>query len=599
MVTKKQESKEEKSIKDDIKKKFPKLTILTSLEFINFLKKIKENMKPLKKIKINNNIFDVINMFLLKKVNKEFSLIINKMSKDNIIYENENIIPTVFNYYIKDKDIKPFWTKEIQEMSDNIFMPTDDNLRDPNEIENKKYITLKNTWFHSIIKLSNKTHEKINFKKNISEVPDIIKSVKIKIFFSKEQRKVMNIVIGTYRYFYNKTIQIFNNYDKTLKKSWFLIDNKNTNSKIFLDFTKTKIIFEKDKNGNKIQKEREFNIYNLYDLYQLLINDFPEWLLIGYPTHLIRLAIKEAYDRITTNFKVGKKFKMKFKSKKENRQTINLEKIMINKNENGFFTNLKYENKYIFRKLKTSKLFKDYDFVGSTLTYHKILKTYMLNLSYNGKVVGTKNNKICAIDLGTTIFATVFSENSVEQIGIDTKNKINKMCLEIDKINSLIKKKDQKYKVTSQRKKNLIKAMHRKIKKIDNLITELHWKTINYLTETYSQIIISPFETQKMVKTLRSEYARKMNTLSFYKFKLRLISKCKEKEIGLIIKNECYTSITCTKCGHINSNGFCGRTYKCNKCKNIINRDYQGARNALLKNIKFLMGVAPAMIRST
>lgn len=160
MVVRKQQSKEDKLIRDNIKKKFQLLQILKSNDFFCFLKNIGKIKYKFKLMNLNIYNFDIINMFLFEKIKIEFIKLINKMSSDNIIHknenedDNENIIPTTLNYYIKDVEIKPFWTDEIQKISNKIFMPTEENLRNPNKLEKKDYIKLKNTWFHSIIKLS-------------------------------------------------------------------------------------------------------------------------------------------------------------------------------------------------------------------------------------------------------------------------------------------------------------------------------------------------------------------------------------------------------------------------------------------------------------
>ncbi len=75
-----------------------------------------------------------------------------------------------------------------------------------------------------------------------------------------------------------------------------------------------------------------------------------------------------------------------------------------------------------------------------------------------------------------------------------------------------------------------------------------------------------------------------MNTLSHYMFKQRLKDKCKEMNKKLEIKEEYYTSKTCTRCGNIKKDLGGVKIYECDRCKMVIERDYNGARNIMLRN---------------
>jgi putative transposase len=177
------------------------------------------------------------------------------------------------------------------------------------------------------------------------------------------------------------------------------------------------------------------------------------------------------------------------------------------------------------------------------------------------------------------------------KLGIKCRDKLKKLLKESDIICSRRDKKEyyDKFKektfiINSKRKQNLIKALHRKNRKIENMIKEMHNQIANYLTTNYSVIYLPPFESQTMVQKMNGKTARIMDRLSFYKFKLQMRSKCEERNCKLIEKEEYYTSKTCTKCGNIKHDLKNERVYKCNKCKTIIERDYVGARNIMLRN---------------
>ncbi len=66
---------------------------------------------------------------------------------------------------------------------------------------------------------------------------------------------------------------------------------------------------------------------------------------------------------------------------------------------------------------------------------------------------------------------------------------------------------------------------------------------------------------------------------------MHLLNKCKEYGSKLIEVTEEYTSKTCTNCGIQSMNYSKDRIKKC-VCGSKIDRDINGARNILLKNIK-------------
>src|SRR5208282_1216829 len=131
----------------------------------------------------------------------------------------------------------------------------------------------------------------------------------------------MKQIMGIYRYFYNRCVDYFNNYDKKIKQSWFYIDPKNEKTKTTVNITN--------------------NPYNLINMRSKLKKNVPKWILNNFPSHLIDQALIEAFDKFKICLdqykKTRKKFNFKYKSKKDIRQTINLEKSMINSKYNGLF----------------------------------------------------------------------------------------------------------------------------------------------------------------------------------------------------------------------------------------------------------------------
>jgi putative transposase len=80
--------------------------------------------------------------------------------------------------------------------------------------------------------------------------------------------------------------------------------------------------------------------------------------------------------------------------------------------------------------------------------------------------------------------------------------------------------------------------------------------------------------------------ARKMLTWSHYRFKTRLMNKAREyPNCRVIICGEEYTSQTCSECGYLHRKIGGAKKFKCLQCNQESDRDFNAARNILLKNM--------------
>jgi len=218
------------------------------------------------------------------------------------------------------------------------------------------------------------------------------------------------------------------------------------------------------------------------------------------PSHEIDYAIKEAVDNILKCFemkkKTGKIFKLKFKTKKELYQTINIEKSSMSIINNTIFSGMKINNKYIFKNgINLKENISKYNFKDSSISYDKTLSKFYLNLNYSTENKINENKKVCSLDPGVKNFITIYDESSVSKIGINCGKKLLKLCKETDIIKSRLNTKSYKIdeievKINANRRRNLKKALRRKIIKLENIRDELHKQTINYLLGKYSYIIL-------------------------------------------------------------------------------------------------------------
>ncbi len=559
----------------------------------------------MKKKKIKKKIFDDFNLKFSKipkfksfiathitdfyffiKFNK-FCFNLNKsfdnFRKDSYLNCYSSINPSDFLLYINNKLCRPFWNNKINVLSKTIFLPY--RFSDKNKNITKDELVQnnfnKNKWFDSSfyneINPNLRLYD-INYKPN-NENKEIVRTQKIRLYFNFQQREVINNFMSGYRYLYNRTITYFNNLKNN--NSFYLINPKDKTSKIEL---------------NNIEKP-----YNYYNNCYILLENTPDWLNnFNMPSHLKRQAIKEAFDNFNKCMNMYKtkkrKFKLNFKTKKDIYYTINIEKQMIS-SKHILFEKYKINNKKVFTENNIKENLSKYNYCDSSITYNKILNKYYLNLSYKKETIKCKNNKVCSIDPGVRNFVSLYSDNKIANIGINCSEKINKLNKEIDIIKSRLSKKEytgnngKVYINTKKRKRQLRKAQERKQIKLSNKIKELHNQTSNYLTKNYSLIINTPFESQKMVQTLGRNMSRIMNNMSYYKFKQQLKGKCEERNVKMEIKEEYYTSRTCTYCGKIKNDLGSNKTYECNKCKIKLERDSNGARNILLRNYESIKGI--------
>ncbi len=115
-------------------------------------------------------------------------------------------------------------------------------------------------------------------------------------------------------------------------------------------------------------------------------------------------------------------------------------------------------------------------------------------------------------------------------------------------------------------------------------MNDFHWKISSFLTRNYKEILLPIFESSKMKKNLNNYTNRYLDILSHYKFKQKMIYQSKKYGSEVKIVDESYTTKTCGNCGCMNH--FVGNSnlFWCPYCKIELERDYQAARNILIKN---------------
>lgn len=291
----------------------------------------------------------------------------------------------------------------------------------------------------------------------------------------------------------------------------------------------------------------------------------------------------------------------------------NLESIFIRK------TALK--NKGIYPKILGPQGKEYQDFIreigdslsDSRLIYDRIRKKFTLKVPIQTKVsIPKRKQRIVSLDPGAIIFQTFFSPEEFGFIGEGFSDELLKRRNKIGKLQKDLKEGKNRNGEKLRNKKKLKDKIRRMHSKTQLRVKDMHRCAAKYLTDNYTEILLPDFTTKKMTESVipipkeerksfieqngiqalrqiskKSKLQRKhkylLLTLSHYKFKQHLQSKCFEKGCELKIVNESYTSQCCGYCGMLSKN-YSSRTKTCSECGREMHRDVNGARNILIKN---------------
>lgn len=362
-------------------------------------------------------------------------------------------------------------------------------------------------------------------------------------------------MFGTVRYIYNKTVA-------------FIKNNPTDENRFKFQYLRNKFISYKSRTG-------------------VINNNINEWEL-----ETPKDSRAGIIDSLITNYKSAfsnkkngniTKFNMRFKTKKNNSEILPIPKSTIRYNKKSrtfkiyptYFKDTFKLGKRINKKLNTIGAISDSIILRSFNKYYICL---VIN-----NYIKESNNKddIISLDPGNREFLTGYSPNGHTLKLNRDKKLLSKYYMKLDLLRSLhIRRKKTK-------KKNIKKSKFHKLEsKISNFVSDLHWKSIDYLTKNYSVIFLGKLESQKCaIRNRNSKVNRDLLTLSHYLFRQRLIYKCNQRDVKIRFTTEEYTSKTCTECGTLDYKLGSKKIYNCKKCHLILDRDVNGARNIYLKSL--------------
>lgn len=431
-----------------------------------------------------------------------------------------------------------------------------------------------NSWF-SIQETSKEYRSNnVNYQLPIDSNYESRKTIRINLYLNQHQQLIMRNWFYAYTEMFNASIKMI--------RSRLILHGKKINTRI-MNFKYLRTKFMLDIKTTIIEK--------------YILNNNNKTKI---PSHVLDMAIQNAcvcYKSHISNYKNGNIkniSKVRYWCFNRNIQTLCLVKDAFSKKGLTAFgqINTTYNKEYFdLAKIKNDPKYN----VDCTLQFNRKSNRYYLYIPIKQQVRNNFNpKKIISLDPGIRTFLTGVNEANNVEIGKDAQLKIKTLLSRIDKISNLEdnKIKTKKEPKNENHRKNLINiweqnkiSLHQR--KIVQYVDELHWKSINYLTKNYKNIVIGDMS----IKGISSKDGNLVKiskrigySLKFYKFKQRLAYKCGVKKIGYLEVDESYTSKLCSRCGNENKNLGGSKIYCCEKCGLILDRDANGARNIYMKS---------------
>jgi len=498
---------------------------------------------------------------------------------------------------LKEKVLTPFWTQQSKETSQRLWLPTKTDCVDSvlNSWRESSTPVQEKSWF-SITKRrpQKKNSQQTSFQLSQYSLPDCmdsevinskskskepLKTLKIRLFPTKEQQKTLNEILNQYRWYYNASLTILHleylrqnkKLDKEYKLSEITVRDEVVGKYTYTEELRENILFQ------------DF-VYNENNTERLR----PSWIPERGTTRTQRGAIQKLVGNVNSclsNKRNGniRNFTFKYMSKKSDTEYVHYE-------DSGFpilFRNVK--SRYWFtdenrkrQSLSFQEIFDRTKKRGIEVVHEKQTDKYFLHYPVDVNwfpegdrrgdnqttYLSSRENRVISLDPGVRKF----------MVGYDPKGACVFFGKEASKdLTTLLYLIDQ----TED-----IKTKFRLWKRVKDMVSELHWKTINYLMKNYDTILLPDFRISGMVrkKNLSRMTKRLLCMFSFFSFKLKLKYKCDTYGKNLIIVDESYTSKTCGTCGYLNDiQGL--ELYTCSQCGLNVDRDVNGSRNILIKNL--------------
>ena len=404
--------------------------------------------------------------------------------------------------------------------------------------------------------------EKLNSNDN-----KIYRSVKIRLLPTKEQEilfwKSVGVVRWSYNYFLSESYRLY--------KEW-LEDNS------------------KPKHISEVEVRKYIN--------NVLKKTTHTWLKdVG--SNVMKQGVKDANIALKNFFKHGKGYP-KFKSKKHSKPSFYVNYETLKRTPNGF-----RGEKIGVVKTRESlpKIGKGQKYCSPRISFDG--KFWYLSVSFEVERVDTKlsDNRL-GIDLGIKELAVVSSQDGtmvkkyhninktyeVKRLEIKLKREQRKFSRKI-LINTShysdngrpVYSKDLELCKNIQKQKGIIQRLYRRLLNIRT--NYLHQTTTEIVKTKPSQIVLEDLNVSGMMKN--RHLSKSISDSKLYEFRRQIEYKAELYGIEVVIADRFYpSSKTCHVCGHVKKDlKLSDRTYRCECCGNITDRDINASINLANYNI--------------
>ena len=458
--------------------------------------------------------------------------------------------------------LRPFWNRRCEENSTKLWLPTEtDSVGSHTNSSNLFSSSIpSNSWFS----IKQHAHQKQNSHKTLCPSStfshagkwgggvtksSVMGLKKVRFVPTEDQRVQLKEWMGASRYMYNRTVHVIEN--EKQKVNFFRIRNRLVPKK-------------------KLKK-------------------LDEWLLRT-PKNIRADSVKDvitAYKSAFTNLRQGhiKRFHMRFRSKKhETSEWINVPKTSIAPTDDE-------KSVHVFKKFMKSPLPLKGDTLKSVehdckIHHNKETNRWYLLIPVKHSVAENQGTRkpIVSIDPGVKTFLTMYDPTGTvtKFAHDDMKTVIVPHYLKTDGLISAAAKCNSK-----KTKRNLKLRIAIRREKLKNRIRDIHTRAAKYLVTNYDTVLIPDMGTSHMVQRLVGKTNRRtLLGWSHYQFIQRLTYYGQKHGCNVQVVTEEYTSKTCGVCGSLQPTLGNRDLYCCKKCGTHIDRDTNGARNILLKNME-------------
>jgi putative transposase len=219
---------------------------------------------------------------------------------------------------------------------------------------------------------------------------------------------------------------------------------------------------------------------------------------------------------------------------------------------------------------------------------HDLDGRWYLSVPYQVNVRTTENQGVCALDPGVRTFLTGVSSNGCFKIGRAAFSRIARLGLCLDRLIS---------KAKTSGKRSVRKAVGRARVRIRNLIDDLHYQAIGYLTRTFGTLIFPEANftsaVNRLTRRVGSKTVRSLLGFSFARFRDRLKAKAEVVGARVLTVCEAFTSKTANWTGEIVQ--YLGGSKTITSQGVRLDRDLNAALGILLKALPDRPSIALAV----